>query len=198
MIGPQRQPGVKRRACRQQGQLPQIAGSGGIVEPRQPRHMNRCLTQHDSHRGGDHSLEKRRAHLVAVTIKAGQKNRVEHRIQEERRRKQRRIGIQSHLIASQRIDPRAEHRTGSSHRQRSQFNDHAEQHRRLHVVPLADRQQRREVRVPLLAALHEAEKQAQHNIEKRHGIGIAGNQQHGAEQNEHQRHGVAHQPELLI
>ena len=46
--------------------------------------------------------------------------------------------------------------------------------------------------------VQKCEEQPQHHVEKDHGVRIVGDEHHDAEQAEDKRHGMAHQPELLI
>ena len=68
----------------------------------------------------------------------------------------------------------------------------------LDGIPLPDGQQGGVVHVFLLPTVKEGEEQPQHHIEPHDGIGVGRDQQHDSEQAEHQRHRLAHQPQLLI
>ena len=160
--------------------------------------MGQRLKHDHRQRGGNDRLDKCHAHLVAVRVKRRQKNGIEHRIQQEPGGKQRQIGIQPHQVVLPRLQADRQQGAGHQHRQRQQLDQRREQTAGLYRVPFGNRQQRRVVQVLLLPHIQKGEKQPQHHIEKDDSVGVVWNDDHEAEQAEYRRHGMAHQPQLLI
>ena len=159
--------------------------------------MDGGLHDERRHRHDDTRLHEGYAHLVGRPVEGQQEHGVEHGEQHQSAGEQRHIGIEAHGIVP---DPqlRPQQGEGDGDDQRQQLDEPHEQAVGLDGVPLSDGQQGGVVHVLLLPPVEEGEEQPQHHIEPHDGIGVGRDQQHDSEQAEHQRHRLAHQPQLLI
>ena len=160
--------------------------------------MGQRFAHDHQQRHGDQRLDEGHAYLIAAAVEGGQEHGVEHRVQQKARREQRQIGIHAHQIVLARLQTHCQQRAGPQYRQRQQFHQRHQHAACLYRVPLGNRQNGGIVDILLFPDVQEREEQPQHHIEKDDGIGVVGDQHHDAEQAEHRRHGVAHQPQLLI
>ena len=160
--------------------------------------MHQRLADHHAYCHGNHRFKIGHTHLIGCSVELTQEDGVENRIQQQSCAKQGHIGVHAHYITAVGVDMNGQHRKRHGNDQRGQLDHRNKQHGGLYRVTLTDRQNGGIIHIPLFAEVHKGEENAQRYIEKCHRIGVVGDEQHGAEQAEYQRHRMAHQTKLLI